>query len=301
MWNIDFDATQKRKAQLEKLYKEKGLNADSFSCPYYSICEGSQKSKCVRKQYSGGTAAISPCYDLSFDGTPVRTLVIGKETGYMKNEEYGTSPNFSANCSNVLNCINWKGKNNHIKGTLMMLQYMFNVDTEYIYSSYALSNHLRCAFQNMEKFDNTSAVSDTKIMRDNCMEYLFDEIDILEPTIIICQGEWAIKGKDNFVSRLSKKYHHSPECILTNSNGKYGLYKFPNFYVMTCHHPAILGNWIKNLAPDSVWPSIDYLKSIGALPISSDRDHVTAEYENLVKETVDEILQYLPSNDRLRK
>ena len=65
--------------------------------------------------------------------------------------------------------------------------------------------------------------------------------------------------------------------------------------------PVQLGNWIKNLAPDSVWPSIDYLKSIGALPISSDRDHVTAEYENLVKETVDEILQYLPSNDRLRK
>ena len=31
------------------------------------------------------------------------------------------------------------------------------------------------------------------------LEYLFDEIDILEPTIIICQGEWAIKGKDNFV------------------------------------------------------------------------------------------------------
>lgn len=224
---------------------------------------------------------------------------MGKETGYMKNEKYGTSPNFYENCNNVLNCINWKHKNNHIKGTLMILQYLFQVDTEYIYSSYALSNSLRCAFQDLAKIENLSSVSDTKIMRDNCIKYLFEEIDILEPNLIICQGEWSIRGKDNFIEKMSKRYEEKPVCLRKNTNGKYGLFKFNKCYVLTCHHPAILGNWIKNLAPDSVWPAIDYLREEGVLP-QIDRATSTKEYEILVRDKVNEMLSSMQSNDRLR-
>ena len=68
---------------------------------------------------------------------------------------------------------------------------------------------------------------------------------------------------------------------------------------MTCHHPAILGNWIKNLAPDSVWPAIDYLREEGVLP-QIDRATSTKEYEMLVKDKVNEMLSSMQSNDRLR-
>lgn len=299
MWKIDMVATQNRKEKLSELYNKEGLNADKFHCKHYLECELSQKGKCVGKQYAGGTAAVSPFYDISYDGIPMRTLIVGKETGYMKNEKYGTSPNFYENCDNVLNCINWKHKNNHIKGTLMTLQYLFQVDTEYIYSSYALSNSLRCAFQDVTKIENLSSVNDTRTMRDNCINYLFEEIDILEPNLIICQGEWSIRGKDNFVEKMSKRYGEKPVCVRKNSNGKYGLFKFDKFYVLTCHHPAILGNWIKNLAPDSVWPAIDYLREEGILP-QIDRTSSTKEYELLIRNKVDEMLSVMQSNDRLR-
>lgn len=299
MWEIDIATTQDRKSKLNELYNQEGLNADRFHCKYYLECELSQKEKCVGKQYAGGTAAISPFYDISYNDIPMRVLIVGKETGYMKNEEYGTSPNFYENCNNVLNCINWKNKNNHIKGTLKILQYIFQVDSEYIYSSYALSNSLRCAFQDITRIENLSSVSDTKVMRDNCIKYLFKEIDILEPNLIICQGEWSVRGKDNFIVKISKKNGEEPICLRKNSNGKYGLFKFNKYCVLTCHHPAILGNWIKNLAPDSVWPAIDYLREEGILP-KIDKTTSTKEYEVLVKDKVDRILNTMQSNDRLR-
>lgn len=300
MFEVDPEKTQERYEKLESLYLKKGLNADEFNCKFFEECKLSQNKCNIIKQYAGGTAAISPFYDISYDGIPMRTMIIGKETGYMKNTEFGTSPNFYKNCDNVLNCINWEKKNNHIKGTLLTLQYIFQVKTEYIYASYALSNILRCAFQDSAKSDNVSAVRDTAIMRRNCIHYLFDEIDILEPNLIICQGEWAIKGKEPFVEKVAKHYDIEVKCLRKNSNDKYGLYNVGDFYIITCHHPAILGNWIKNLAPDSLWPSLDYLRENGILPLI-DKTCATEQYENLVKNKVDKIIETLDSNDLLRK
>ena len=87
--------------------------------------------------------------------------------------------------------------------------------------------------------------------------------------------------------------------MLKNSNGKYGLYDFNKFMLITCHHPAILGNWIKNLAPDSVWPPLEYLRSINYLPTVDSK--YSQEYLDMVKKYVDDILVNLESNDRLRK
>ena len=181
----------------------------------------------------------------------------------------------------------------------MILQYIYQVESEYIYSSYALSNSLRCSFQDATRKEKLSSVSDTKTMRDNCINYLFQEIDILDPNLIICQGEWSIRGKDNFIEKMSKRYGEKPLCLKKNNNGKYGVYKFQKNYVITSHHPAILGNWIKNLAPDSVWPAIDLLRDEGVLP-KIDAKIATREYEDLVKETIDTILSTKDSNDRLR-
>ena len=81
---------------------------------------------------------------------------------------------------------------------------------------------------------------------------------------------------------------------------KYGLFKFNRCYVLTCHHPAILGNWIKNLAPDSVWPAIDYLREEGVLP-QIDRATSTKEYEMLVKDKVNETVKKLLQNQNIKE
>jgi len=296
MWRFDEEKTRHRLTLLSEYYAEKGLNACDFSCNRYFECEKSQNEK-TSKQFSGGTSAVMPLYDVAYNGVPIRILIIGKETGYMKNSEYGTSKNFEANNLNVLNCINWKNKNNHIKGTLYILQYIYNIKTEYVYASYVLSNLLRCSFQALDKFGNVSGTKDTQKMRENCAVHLINEIKILEPTLIITQGEWAIKGR-GFVDVLQNAFGRYT-CLKMNGSGKYGLYHFNNFTFITTHHPAILGNWMKNLAPDSVWPMIDYLRSTGSLPII-EADSMS-EYERLAKPIVDPIISVLPSNDWLRQ
>ena len=132
----------------------------------------------------------------------------------MKNTEYGTSANFYENCLNILNCINWEKKNNHIRGTLMILQNIFGIESDYVYSSYALTNLMRCSFQDGDKYDNVSNVSSTSIMKENCLKHLIKEIEILEPTIVIFQGEWAISGKNTIVDKLYSYYEIEKKCLL---------------------------------------------------------------------------------------
>ena len=299
MWYVNKEETSRRYNLLEKYYINNHLNADSFNCCHYNECLKSQKDCDVIKQYSGGTAGLAPFYDLYYNGKPIRILVVGKENAYMKNLKYGTSPNFKENCLNVLNCINWKNKNNHIKGTLMILQDILGINSDYAYACYALTNLMRCSFQNSEVAANVSNVNSTSKMKENCLHHLINEILILEPTLIILQGEWAITGKSSVVDKLYYYFNKEKKCLLKNSNGKYGLYQFENFMLITCHHPAILGNWIKNLAPDSVWPPINYLREIGYLPHVNKDD--STELLNFIKPDVDNILSKLESNDRLRK
>lgn len=128
-----------------------------------SECKTSQKNNVIR-QFSGGTSTSMPLYDVSYQGKPTQILMIGKKTGYMKNIEYSTSKKFYENTLNVLNCIN-RGKNDHIKGTLKPLQHIYSLYTEYVYSSYALTNLLRCSFQGFTRSDSVSAVHDTSTMR----------------------------------------------------------------------------------------------------------------------------------------
>ena len=298
MWSVNIEKTRDRCRKLLNYYKQVGLNADDFHCNCYAECLNSQKNCNIVKQYSGGTVGITPFYDIFYDGRPIRVLIVGKENGYMKNTEYGTSANFRENSLNILNCINWERKNNHIKGTLMILKNIYGIDSDYVYSSYALTNLMRCSFQEKDKIDNVSNVSSTTIMKDNCLKHLIREIEILEPTIVIFQGEWAINGKVTIVDKLYNYYEIEKKCLLKNSNGKYGLYDFNNFMLITCHHPAIFGNWVKNLAPDSVWPPLDYLRKIDYLPTIDPK--YSMEYLELVKVYVDDILVNLESNDRLR-
>lgn len=299
MWSVDVEKTKKRYKELNDYYNLVGLNADNFHCSNYDSCIQSQKKANVIKQYSGGTVALSPFYDVCYDGTKIRIMIVGKENAYMKNKKFGTSSNFEENCLNVLNCINWEHKNNHIKGTLMILQNILNIKNDYVYSSFALTNLMRCSFQNSDVINNVSNVNSTTKMKNLCLKHLIKEIDILEPTLIIFQGEWSISGSNTIVDKLYSYYNEKKKCIMMNKNEKYGLYEFNKFMLITCHHPAILGNWIKNLAPDSVWPPLDYLRSIKYLPTIDSK--YTSEYMSLVKKHVDDILNNLESNDLLRK
>lgn len=121
--------------------------------------------------------------------------------------------------------------------------------------------------------------------------------------MIITQGEWAIHGVNNFVKTLENNLNQKAECLKFNSNKKYGLYKFNGFILMTSHHPAIYGHWKANLATDSVFPFIDYLKENQYLPSNNQISTLesTKLFNNLTKNEIEMRTNHLPSNDWLRK
>ena len=297
-WRFNPERTEQRFNKLKSYYKTHGLSADDFHCQYFSECLSSQKSA-TQKQYSGGTACLMPFYDVEYNGKEVRVLIIGEETGYMANLKYGTFDNLNIHKKIILNCTNWSRKTNHIKGTLFTLQRLFEVETEYIYASFALSNLLRCAFQTEESINSVSRVKDTPVMRRNCLTYLIDEIKILEPTLIIIQGSWALGGQTTFINRLAQSLGCGVKLLKSNKDGKYGLYKLNSLMCITTHHPALYGRWIANWSNDSLWPMVDYLKETGCLP--SFNKNAAAEYEKTVKPVVDSIIKGMPSNDILRQ
>ena len=72
---------------------------------------------------------------------------------------------------------------------------------------------------------------------------------------------------------------------------------------MTSHHPAIYGHWKVNLAPDSVWPFIDYLKKHQYIPGNNQISSLenTKLFDDLTKNEIEIRTNHLPSNDCLRK
>lgn len=303
MWNFNTDKTQERIQKLHKYYDKNGLNADNFFCKYFPSCSQSVNLREFKKQFSGTTAAVMPFYDSEFGGKEIRILIVGKEHGYMQNLEFGILPNFDSFNETVLNCVNWEKMNNHMKGTRDILKYIFEVDSNNVLSAYTLSDAYRCSFQKIDKFSNVSNVNSTKCMKNNCIKHLLAEIKILEPTLIITQGEWAVQGINNFVKTLEENLKQKAECLKSSFNKKYGLYKFDDFILMTTHHPAIYGHWKANLAPNSVWPFIDYLKENKYLPSNNQISSLesTNLFNDLTKNEIKKRTEHLPSNDGLRK
>ncbi len=286
-WFFDLARTQARHAALRDFYVRAGLNADRFACPHAAACHGSQKPGVVQ-QYAGGTAGLNPLYDVTYDGQPIRVLIIGKEASHRPHFAHGTPANFDERSRQCLETITASRRTFHIKGTLLTLQRIFEVQSDYVYASYALSNALRCAFQQAAIAHNTCGTRDTATMRRNCIPYLLDEIALLEPTLIITQGAWAVDGKRPFVAQVSEACGAPARPIMHNGSEKYGLFEFPGFMLITSHHPARLNWWKERYAPDSLWPMLDHLKAIGYLPRIAPED--AAAYESLARPHVDRLL-----------
>ena len=104
--------------------------------PHAAACHGSQKPGVVQ-QYAGGTAGLNPLYDVTYDGQPIRVLIIGKEASHRPHFAHGTPANFDERSRQCLETITASRRTFHIKGTLLTLQRIFEVQSDYVYASYA--------------------------------------------------------------------------------------------------------------------------------------------------------------------
>lgn len=75
---------------------------------------------------------------------------------------------------------------------------------EFMTKEYVLTNVYKCAFGEQEKYSNLEHTYEMKV---NCQELLFDEIEALEPDVVVIQG--VSNQPKNFWDNISKRFFDS--------------------------------------------------------------------------------------------
>ena len=214
---------EKQKSEARILAVEQYLTdnvlGNDFICSHYNACKSSHSDTF----YEGQLHHIGKHYGVSFNGFPLRVVVVGQEYGhepprvdckqrYDMIMDCGFDYRFTAGQG-------YKVRNPHMKGTTSVLRLIFGIplgtdhnseflfiegERVHIFEAFALVNYLLC-----------SAVSDgkrkgkaTETMKQNCRVHFRKVMDILEPSIIIVQGknfwEGSIRESFDSVSQVSE-------------------------------------------------------------------------------------------------
>ena len=146
---------------------------------------------------------VGAAYDLSFNGRPWRIAVCGQEAGGAKDDAsiVARSPRMSKWGRDK----SFAQRNPHMRGTTSALRLLFGqplggdpwdenivVDGEYrhLFDAFALINALSCSATAGRTGKNGKS---TTVMRRNCVEHLRATVQILQPTVLVVQGNVAQK------------------------------------------------------------------------------------------------------------
>lgn len=209
---VDLPRTRRRIARLGEYVEANLLRNGRFICPHRTEC---QSSALARKHIflPGTMSHVGRRYDLRLGDKPLRIVVVGQEAApktHLKphkpislDERYrhihdksGLGLNYSAGGGQP-------GRNAHMKGTTSALRLVFGKglgadwDDEWVYpengrpfhifDGFALVNRLLC-FAGPEKSSQGRA---TRTMRNNCAEHFRETMRILDPTLLVLQGQVA--------------------------------------------------------------------------------------------------------------
>jgi hypothetical protein len=174
--------TRRRRAKLEAYFAENVLDGKRFVCTSCPTCRASALRRPGTSFRKGQLSYLGEHYDTSEDGVPLRILVIPMETGRQRQKVSMTerAPEIRKRIAG--------GRNPHMAGTALALRLAFGqplgadraaetiaIDPPvHVFEAYAMANLLLC-----------SAVE----MRAACVRHLAATIRILEPTLVISQGE----------------------------------------------------------------------------------------------------------------
>jgi uracil-DNA glycosylase len=144
---------------------------------------------------------VGRAYDLSHNGQPWRIAVCGQEAGGAKGDEsiFDRSPRMSKWGRDV----SFTGRNPHMQGTTSALRLLFGrplgsdhrdetivIDGEYrhLFDAFTLINALICSSTAAATGKNGKATSQ---MKRNCVRHLRATVTILQPTVLVVQGNVA--------------------------------------------------------------------------------------------------------------
>lgn len=184
------------------LYQKLGIVPESkmedFSCPNLTNCSRSSIKR-ERKFFTGNWAYVGDLYGTALvAGIPARIMVIGMDRGAVRHtarESFGKTQQQFRNGAR-------KRWNNHMGGVDLVLSRLLDeTDPNLRSRQFALTNAVKCV-------ENTGVAKTrvTQTMIKLCSAHLAKEIELLDPDILIPQGDHPITTVTTLVggTRLAK-------------------------------------------------------------------------------------------------
>ena len=160
-------------SQLQSFYDEKGLLVSAFHCQHANAC--AKAAGCSLSQ--GAEAHVGARY-----GKDLRLVVVSLDTGgandsmdRRRHEIEGLHPNGATNP--------------HMKGTTQLLEVIYGTESGNLYELYAMTNAAKCSR------GDAGRKKVSRVLYQNCSEYVVPELTCLDPQMIVTQGNeawWAL-------------------------------------------------------------------------------------------------------------
>lgn len=257
---------------IEKYFQTNVLANNAFCCQYEHDCESSYletgEQDVNRQFYKGQLHHIGTHYDLSYQQTPFRVMIVG--------QEYGHAPSlvdFKARYEMLMDsaAIGYKSRNPHMKGTSSLLRLLHDLplgnDREgefiqvdgkaiHLFDTFVLANYLLCSAVTEGSRQGKAAWE----MKKNCANHFVATLELLKPTILLVQGKsfWDYPIKDLFDRGLEQL-----EDQLYQAN-----FKGNPLLIAVFAHPSApaYGFWGNSLASkyllNTVKPTVEHLREV---------------------------------------
>jgi len=204
-------ATARRLQALRAYMEANVLGPDGFCCTSYSTCLGSIGPR--ERFFEGQLSHVGHHYDLHLNGRPLRIVVVGQEYGGTRTsislqDRYEELHDGSGLASRYYADSDHPPRNPHMRGTTSALRVILGKglgeewDDEFVqatsgnrfhlFDAFALVNALLCSAHPIRGAQGRSS----KTMRRNCVRHFAATIAILDPTLMILQGE----GVQNWIA-----------------------------------------------------------------------------------------------------
>lgn len=204
---VDRLASERRATALEKYLAQHVWNptTDRFVCISGSICRQSAQRKPGTAFYEAQGHMVGPCFDLFINDEPFRVLVVPIEAGGSRKVQHREHVTVAQRTGYLLEAKDkpfWR-RNAHMRGVTFALQLAFGLypkdeddegkerltfadgSTAHFFEAYAMTNLLLCS----AVVEGTMRSRSTGIMRGSCARHMRATIDILQPTLVISQGD----------------------------------------------------------------------------------------------------------------
>lgn len=191
------ERTRERIEALEAYFAAHVHSGGCFLCRHQAACRASRPSNAF---YEGQLPHVGRYYDLEIEGFPTRVVIVG--------QEYGTGERLvelSRRSSMIGDSARsgFRRRNPHMKGTTSQLRLLLGREIGddgegerlldgHVFDGFALVNYLLCSSlkEARGEFAGGAGKGDSSpTMRQNCGEHFVRTLEILQPTLILVQGQ----------------------------------------------------------------------------------------------------------------